>query len=150
MKYCLLLVILLSVIFDQLSKYIISQNFILGQSITLVPNFFALTFVKNSGASFSILEGKLLFFIIMTIVALALFIYSYWQSPKLLRHKLIYGLLLGGSLGNFIDRIIRGSVIDFLDFHLFSYNFPVFNLADIFICLGAFFWILLALKEGKK
>lgn len=151
MKHKLFLFIVMgAIILDQLSKYLVSTNLLFGQSIIIIPNFFSITHVANSGASFSILEGKRLFFILITIIALYIFITSYLKTAKFISSKVIYGFLVGGTLGNFIDRLLNGKVIDFLDFSFANYNFPVFNLADVFICLGAFCWIILTLYEDYK
>ncbi len=133
-------------IFDFIIKLIIKSKIILNKSITIIPNFFRLTYVENSGAAFSILRGKQLFLIILSIIVIDFIIY-YIYKDKLNKYKVVYySLLLGGIFGNLIDRIIYNKVIDYLDFKIFNFNAPIFNLADTFI----FFGVVLILLEGVK
>ena len=133
-------------IFDFIIKLIIKSKIILNKSITIIPNFFRLTYVENSGAAFSILRGKQLFLIILSIIVIDFIIY-YIYKDKLNKYKVVYySLLLGGIFGNLIDRIIYNKVIDYLDFNIFNFNAPIFNLADTFI----FFGVVLILLEGVK
>jgi signal peptidase II len=120
---------------DQLTKYWVVQTFSLGQTFPLLPGIFHLTYVTNTGAAFSLLSGKVEWLrwlslgVSLVLVALALF------GPVLERwDQLGYGLILGGAIGNGIDRFILGYVVDFLDFRLI--NFAVFNVADSFISIG--------------
>jgi signal peptidase II len=125
---------IVSLILDQLSKYLVVQNFRLGQSLPLLPGVFHFTYVTNTGAAFSLFQGGawlrwLSLFVSLGLIALA------WFGPKLNRfEQLGYGFILGGALGNGIDRFVSGAVVDFLDFRLIK--FPVFNLADTFINVG--------------
>ena len=116
-------------IVDILSKVIIRNTLTLNESIPLIPNFFNLTYVINSGAAFSILEGKQLF----------LFqdlIYYIRKEKVTIFQVFYYSLLISGILGNLLDRIIYNGVIDFFSFQLFSYNAPIFNIADTYIVIG--------------
>ena len=123
-------------IIDIISKIIIKNTMSLNESITLIPNFFKLTYVLNDGAAFSILEGKQIFLIILAIMALGILIY-YVFKEKLTNYRVFYySLLIAGILGNLLDRIVYNSVVDFLDFNLFGYNAPIFNLADTFIVIS--------------
>lgn len=134
-------------ILDIISKNIIKINLNLYESIEVIPNFFKLTYVINDGAAFSILKGKQLFLIILSIVFLLLII-QYINKEKLNNYKLIYySLLTGGLLGNLFDRIIYKGVIDFLDFKILSYSAPIFNLADTFIVISVFLIILEIIKK---
>lgn len=126
---------LISLVLDQLTKYWVVQNFNLTETRPLLPGVFHLTYVTNTGAAFSLLTGKaewlrwLSLAVSLGLIALA------WFGPVLTTfEQLGYGLILGGALGNGIDRFIAGSVVDFLDFRLIQ--FPVFNLADMFINIG--------------
>ena len=139
--YCSILFIL-----DFIVKLIIKNTFILTKSIIIIPNFFNLTYVINDGAAFSILKGKQIFLIILSIPVLFFIIY-YIRKDKLNNYKIIYySLLIGGIFGNLIDRIIYNGVIDYLDFNIFGYDAPIFNLADTYI----FFGVVLILLEGVK
>ncbi|MFH7027795.1 MAG: signal peptidase II [Heteroscytonema crispum UTEX LB 1556] len=122
-------------LFDQLTKYWVVQTFSLGQTLPLLPEVFHFTYVTNTGAAFSLLSGKVEWLrwlslgVSLALIALALF------GPALeIWEQLGYGLILGGAMGNGIDRFALGYVVDFLDFRLI--NFPVFNMADSFISIG--------------
>ena len=132
---------------DQLSKAYIAEIFDLGQSLKIIDKFFYITHVRNDGAGFSILKGQMTFFIIITIIAFILLFYLLIKSDTLIS-KLSYLLMIGGALGNFIDRIRFGYVVDFLDFKIFGYNFPVFNLADSFLTIGVGIMLLSILMEN--
>lgn len=133
-------------IVDLVIKLIIKNNLLLSNSIILIPNFFKLTYVINNGAAFSILQGKQIFLIILSIVVINIIVY-YLYKDKLNKYKIIYySLLLGGIFGNLFDRIIYKGVIDYLDFNILGYDAPIFNLADTFI----FFGVVLILLEGVK
>ncbi|MBF2006286.1 signal peptidase II [Chlorogloeopsis fritschii PCC 9212] len=120
---------------DQLTKYWVAQTFSLGQTLPLLPGIFHFTYVTNTGAAFSLFSGKVEWLRWLSLgVSLALIALA-WFGPILHRwDQLGYGLILGGAMGNGIDRFVLGYVVDFLDFRLI--NFPVFNFADVFINVG--------------
>lgn len=136
------------VAFDQLSKYYIVANIPLNSAIDIIPGFFKVTYVQNFGAGFSILQNQNTLFLIITPIAIISLCYLLFKTKKgdLLT---ISGLLLmiAGALGNFIDRIFTVYVVDFLDFVIFGYDFPVFNIADSFLTIGVFLFIIAILKE---
>lgn len=136
------------VAFDQLSKYYIVANIPLNSAIDIIPGFFKLTYVQNFGAGFSILQNQNTLFLIITPIAIIFLCYLLFKTKKgdLLT---ISGLLLmiAGALGNFINRIFTVYVVDFLDFVIFGYDFPVFNIADSFLTIGVFLFIIAILKE---
>lgn len=140
----------ISALLDQIIKYIFELNLNSGESITIIPNFFSFTLIGNTGAAFSILNSNTIFLIIISLVALNL-IYIYFLKGKELKPKeeVTFGILTGGILGNLVDRIFKGEVIDYLDFTIFSYNFPIFNLADIMIVLSVLY-IALIMFRGEK
>lgn len=119
-------------------------------SVPLWENVFHLTYVENRGAAFGIFQGGTAFFVVFTIVVLALIawlIKKYGRESKLLSLSLVF--VAGGAVGNLIDRILRGFVVDFFDFCLI--NFPVFNVADIFVCMGAAMLIVFVMFfDGKE
>jgi signal peptidase II len=129
---------LLVLFFDQLTKFWVQNSMLPRDSIPLIPGVFHLTYVQNTGAAFGFLRGKTLFFIVVAVLVLGFIIFL---APRLSREKpllgLVFGLLLGGALGNLIDRIRFGYVIDFLDFRVW----PVFNIADMAIVVGVCFLI---------
>lgn len=133
---------------DQISKLLVVNLLTKTDSITIIKNFFYLTYINNDGAAFNILVGKRIFLILIAVLVIVMLI-SYIKKNNI-QNKLelvSISLIIGGSLGNLMDRVIRGYVIDFLDFKIFNYNFPIFNLADTFIVIGV---ILLLLKEIRK
>ena len=137
-------------IIDIVVKLIIKNTMLLYESVSIIPNFFNITYVKNSGAAFSILQGKQIFLIILACIVIISILY-YLNKDKLNNIKNIYySLLLSGIFGNLLDRIIYNGVIDYLDFKIFSYDFPIFNLADIFIFLGVFLVILEGIIGDKN
>lgn len=139
---------LLWVCIDQLTKRIITIFIELEKSITIIPSFFKLTYVRNTGAAWSILEGNRLFLILVSIVAIGLVYFFMIKDKKIEKIEQVgYGILLGGILGNLLDRIVLGYVIDFFHFIFGNYNFPIFNVADIGIVLGTFIIIGIMLKE---
>lgn len=155
----IVLVCMLVVITDQLSKLIFSGILPLNSTIPLIKNFFHLTLVYNTGIAFGMLKGNSRPILIITIIGLALIIYSMKKDllensaslskRKLWLLKIAIGFILGGAIGNMIDRIRFGYVIDFLDFRVW----PVFNFADSFITIGAvvLFWILfMPVKKSTK
>lgn len=145
------LVCIMSIIVDQIIKYIIKANMNIADTINIIPNFFRITFLKNEGAAFSILSGNRLLFIFITVLVLILFYFFLLKNKKIIKTKqLLYGLLLGGIIGNFIDRILYGYVIDYLDFNIGSYNYPVFNIADSLIVISIIWLIVLSVKEDKN
>jgi signal peptidase II len=123
-----------SLILDQLSKYLIVQNLRLNATIPLWTDVFHFTYVRNTGAAFSLFQGGAWLRWLSLIVSIGLIALA-WLGPTLNKfEQLGYGFILGGALGNGIDRFAYGYVVDFLDFRLIK--FPVFNLADTFINVG--------------
>lgn len=134
------------VFIDQLLKGLINIGMNLNQSIEIIPNFLNLTYVHNTGAAFSIFEGAKWFFIITAIIVLNI-IYIFFIKDKELKNSeiVIYSLLISGIIGNLIDRVVFGYVIDFIDVNIF--NFAIFNLADSFIVIAV---VLLLIMMGGK
>lgn len=144
-------IIIISIILlciDQISKLLVVNLLTKTDSITIIKNFFYLTYINNDGAAFSILVGKRIFLILIAVLVIVMLIRYIKKNNIQNKLELVsISLIIGGSLGNLMDRVVRGYVIDFLDFKLFNYNFPIFNLADTFIVIGVF---LLLLKEIRK
>lgn len=138
-----ILVTFLVIIIDQLTKFLINQNINYLKSFQIIKNFFYFTNAHNNGAAFSILSGYNLLFICVTLIAIYLI-------NKYIEKNISFYILLGGIIGNLIDRLIFGYVRDFLDFRIFNYNFPIFNISDICICLGIFLIIIKTIKEDKN
>lgn len=139
------------VIIDQITKWIVVKNMELYEQITLIQDFFYLTSHRNKGAAWGILQGKMIFFyIVTTIVVIGVIYYmqKYAKNDKLLAISLSF--VLGGAIGNFIDRIFRGEVVDFLDFTIFGYDFPIFNVADFSLVVGVTLVLIATFFDEKK
>ena len=154
MSYYLPLV--LAVILDQLTKFWILRSFELYESREIIPGFFNLVYVTNTGAAFSMLAGvdspwRHYFFLGVGVVACAGLTFAYYRFRAAHRfYSLALGLIAGGALGNLIDRLRYGAVIDFLDFHLGGYHWPAFNVADSAICVGAVLFLIVNIIEEKQ
>lgn len=137
-------------ILDQITKSLISTYLKLNESIEIIKDFFYIRYINNKGASWGILENNRILLIGLSIIAIIMIIrYSYsFKKTKLNTYG--FGLLLGGILGNLSDRLIFGYVKDFLDFIIFRYDFPVFNIADISIVIGVVLLIISILKGEDK
>ena len=139
------------IIIDQIVKYAVRTFMYLGESIPIIEDVFHLTYVQNRGAAFSILSGSRIFLIAVPLIAIAVAIW-YLERHKSAHWTLALSLsmIIAGGLGNLIDRIALGFVTDMFDFHFW----PVFNIADISVCVGAGFLVLYTLvfygKTEKK
>lgn len=135
------------VILDQFSKYIVVENMAQGESIPIIEEVFHLTYILNPGAAFGMFAHNRLFFIAIAVVVIGIII---WARREILASpwevKAGCGLFLGGAIGNLIDRARQGLVIDFFDFRIW----PVFNIADIAICIGVGLIIWNLLKTELK
>ncbi len=140
------------VIIDQLTKRIVVENISMGERIPVIENFFYLTLHKNSGAAWGILQDGRLFFLIIIPIVSAIVIYSMIKNVnRLLRFSC--ALILGGAVGNYIDRLLEGKVTDFLLFYIGSYPFPIFNVADMAVTCGTILlavFMLFVYKEPPK
>jgi len=139
---------------DLLTKLFVINNFRLGESINILP-VFNFTYARNYGAAFSMLSDaggwqRWLFGIIALSVSGLLIYWLRKQSFTQYWSNISYALILGGALGNLYDRIIHGYVIDFLHVYWNTSHFPIFNLADVWICIGAAMLVLEAIMEGKN
>ena len=139
----------LVVLLDQVSKAVIEKNFELEESLVVIKGFFSLTYTQNRGAAFGMLQGARVFFIILT-VAIFVLAYFYFRKnkPSGVLEKLAISFIAGGALGNFIDRAFLSYVRDFLSADFI--DFPIFNIADCFICIGAALYILSVFLYDKK
>lgn len=132
---------------DQITKSLIQISDV---HVSIIANFFRINYYENTGAAFSILEGKVPVLIIISIVMLVLIYnmtFSYEGSKS---SNIAFGLLFGGVYGNLVDRVFCGFVRDFIDFKIFGYNFPVFNFADVFIVFGVILLLIVTIKGEKK
>ena len=135
-------------IIDIISKIIVSNLMNVNDSILVIKDFFYITYVRNTGAAFSVFSNNTWLVILISLVIIFFLIwYLYKNKPKSRLEIVGYSMILGGAFGNFIDRIVYGYVIDFFDFYIFSYNYPIFNLADSFIFIGVIFLIICAWRR---
>jgi signal peptidase II len=156
-KYVRLVLVLVTVVvFDQWTKCLIIQHFALGESLPLIPSFFALTYVRNTGAAFSLLHNapdafRIPFFILTPIVILSVVLYFFAKLPaSKVWPGLALSLIVGGAIGNLIDRIRLGYVVDFLHAHWrYVYSWPMFNIADSCIVVGVGILFLESLLASK-
>lgn len=147
-KYGILALVLIAL--DQITKLIVANTMEYGQSISILGRFFELTYVHNTGAAWSMLEGKMGFFYLISIVALAVLGYFFLKTSASEKYtKLGLILMMAGTIGNFIDRLAYQYVIDFLDFVIFGYDFPVFNVADSVLCIGVMFILFDVFLESR-
>jgi len=131
---------------DQISKFWVRYSFDLGQLDPLIPGFFNLTYLRNTGAAWGMLHGYNTWLGLLSIVVLAgLIFFRRSFISNVLEHKIALGCLIGGIAGNLVDRIKLGYVTDFLDFHIGEWHWPAFNIADAAICTGVGIYILSAL-----
>jgi len=132
----------LVVVLDQITKQLVLANIPLYQSISVIPGFFNLTHIRNPGGAFGFLAGgsaqlRNLLFIGVSFVAMALLVVFYRSTPK--THRALSAaltMIFGGAIGNLVDRLRFGEVVDFLDVYLGSYHWPAFNVADSAITIG--------------
>lgn len=131
---------------DQISKVIISLHLKINQSIKVIPNFFNLTLCHNEGAAWGLFSNSQIIIAIGTIFAIAIIYHFIYCFKKNSRNDIAFGLVIGGMSGNLIDRIFFGYVRDFLDFIIFNYDYPVFNISDIAIVIGIILLIYAVIK----
>lgn len=146
------IIALVAFLVDQGTKYLIASRMDIAEQISVIGNFFLITSHRNRGAAFGILEDQRWFFIVITIIVVIGII---WYLNKVMKtnNKLLplaLSLVLGGAIGNFIDRVISGEVVDFLQFNFGSYEFPIFNVADSCIVIGVALIILDSLFDMKR
>ena len=141
----MIIIIILFLFLDQMIKYLVASNMHLNQSINIIKDFFKITYVTNDGAAFNLFSGNILFLVIIAILVIFYIIKNIKTLEK--KEKYIYSILIAGILGNLIDRIFRGFVIDYIDFRIFGYDMAIFNFADICIVCSC---ILLVLMEAFK
>lgn len=147
MKKKYIFIILCLFIIDFISKRVAMYFLSEKESIVLVPRFFSFTLAKNTGGAFSILSGNVIIIVILSLFIIY-FLISVIKKNNYNNFELMcYSLLVGGAFGNLFDRVVYGYVVDFLDFNIFGYDYPVFNFADTFIVISV---ILLFINSFKK
>ena len=150
MKKRIYIVFFFVFIIDLLSKFVISKTLVPLREYFIIPKLFYICSVNNSGGAWSIMSGYTIIFILIAIgVLYYIFKYIIIDNMSILE-ELSFILLIGGIVGNLFDRIIYGYVIDFIGFIIFGYRFPIFNIADICICIGAILLIIDLFRGGRN
>lgn len=149
-KLCYFLAVFL-VLIDQVVKLLVTSNMKVYESIPIFKNFFNITYARNNGAAFSILQNKTYLLLILAFLVIGFIMWYINKQEHLKKIEAIsLGLLLGGVIGNFIDRLLFGIVIDYLDFKIFGYDYPIFNLADSFIVIGVFIMCYIIIRSDIR
>ena len=138
---------------DQVSKWFVVKNMQLGEEITIIEPYLSFLSHRNRGAAWGMLEGQMWLFYIVTVVVAAGIIYYFHKEAQ--GHKLFsisLMLLLGGAIGNFIDRLVSGEVVDFISvlIPVINYDFPIFNIADAALSIGVVTLIIHIIMDEKK
>ena len=142
---------LLVIALDQLTKWMIVKKMEYGESIEIIENLLYITSHRNRGAAWGILQGQMWFFYLITVVvviAIVYYIQKMAKTSRLLGTSL--ALMLGGAIGNLIDRVFRQEVVDFVHTYIFSYSFPVFNIADASLTIGVVLLVIHMFLEEKN
>ena len=158
MKYTrynmLLLIAGLVVVVDQVTKWLIVQNFQMHEALPVIPDFFDLVYVRNKGAAFGFLADtgfRVPFLLTTTMIAVVFLVWFYRQlKPEQVLSRSALSMVLGGAIGNLIDRLRLGEVIDFLDVHWFQHHWPAFNVADSAICVGVGMLLLAQWRDSRQ
>ena len=146
-----LIVAIVTLIIDQITKKVITATMNIGDSYEVIPHFLNITSHRNNGAAWGILSGKMGFFYIITLIILVVLIIFYIKETKYnVFMQVAISLLFAGALGNFIDRLFNGEVVDFIDTNIFGYDFPIFNVADSSLTIGVIFVIIALIKDATK
>ncbi|WP_262421901.1 signal peptidase II [Bacillus aquiflavi] len=139
------------IILDQWTKWLIVKTMNLGDNIEIIKDFLYITSHRNKGAAWGILEGQMWFFYVITVIVIIAIIYYIQKTAR--NHHLFgvsLGLILGGAIGNFIDRVFRQEVVDFINTYIFGYDFPVFNIADSALVIGVILFMIYMFLEERK
>ena len=144
-----LVVSVILVIIDQLTKYFTVQNIDLYEVVEFIPNVVSLTYIRNTGAAFSILEGQMWFFYIVTVVVAAgLIYYMYTEARENKILGFLLSLILAGAIGNFIDRLFLQYVVDMIKLEFI--DFAIFNVADSYLTVGVILLLIYTFYDERK
>lgn len=145
------IIAVLIILLDQFTKWLVVKYMELGESIQLIENFLYLTSHRNRGAAWGILQGQMWFFYIITVIVIVALVFYLEKEAK--NNKLMglsIALMLGGAIGNFIDRVFRKEVVDFVNTYIFGYDFPIFNVADSALVIGVGLIMLQMIREERE
>ena len=148
MKKKVYIISIIGILIDFLSKIFIMNKLSVGESKTIIKDFFYITHVNNKGAAWGLLSNNTILLIIVSVLFTCLFIYYIEKNKLKIYEEISAGIILAGILGNMFDRIFRGYVVDFLNFYIFGYDYPVFNIADTFIVTGVIILMVFYIKEA--
>ena len=154
-RYTLFIVIaIIGILIDQFTKIAVDRSMQLFDSIPIIESFFHITYVRNKGAAFSFLSNaswRLPFFITISVIAAVVILIAFrrLRDDQKLAHVSL-SMIFSGAVGNLIDRVRMGEVIDFLDVHWYRHHWPAFNVADSLICVGVFLLAIDMMLEEKR
>lgn len=142
---------LLVILLDQWTKWLIVKSMEIGESVPVIENLLHITSHRNRGAAWGMLEGQFwLFYIITAIVVVGIIYFMQKEAKGKPLMKVSLAVLLGGAIGNFIDRLFRGEVVDFVQTFIWSYRFPIFNIADAALTIGVILLFIAMFIEDRK
>ncbi|KIP22471.1 Lipoprotein signal peptidase [Anoxybacillus ayderensis] len=139
------------IVIDQWTKWLVVRYMELGESIPVIENVLYMTSHRNRGAAWGMLQGQFwLFYLITIVVVIGIIVYIQRLKPTERLFGVALGLMLGGAIGNFIDRVFRKEVVDFVHTYIFDYSFPIFNVADAALTVGVALLFIQTWMEEKK
>lgn len=146
-RFYWVLLILLSVATDQVTKHLVMQNLDYRKPVTVIQNFFSLTYTRNDGVAFGFLGGgSAAIRVVVILITFATILIVVWTlARQMYHHPVAYislSLVVGGGIGNLVDRVIYHEVVDFLSFTFGTWDFAIFNMADVFVCCGTFLFLI--------
>lgn len=145
------IIALIVIILDQWTKWLVVKRMELGESITVIENWFYITSHRNRGAAWGILQGQMWFFYLITVIVIIGIVYYIQKAAKGKRLLgVALGLMLGGAIGNFYDRVVHKEVVDFIHTYIFNYNFPIFNIADSALVIGVGLLMIQMWQEERQ
>lgn len=133
---------------DQWTKRLVAEKMVLGESIPLIDGWLYLTSHRNAGAAFGILQGQRWLFVAVTVSVVGVIVYTLWRMRRERALCWSLGLILGGAVGNLLDRIRYGEVVDFIDVRIFGYHYPIFNVADSAVVIGGLLLAVTLWRSG--
>ncbi|MTM56956.1 lipoprotein signal peptidase [Turicibacter sanguinis] len=150
--WLIIAIVALTIVLDQVTKYLVASQMTIGQSIPIIDNFLYITSHRNAGAAWVIFQGKMMFFYLITLAVIAVVIV--WMTRLDIKKDkwlmIALALILGGAVGNFIDRVLYQHVVDFIDTYILGYDFPIFNIADSALCIGVVLMAIDAILDMKR
>ena len=148
MKKKIFLLAIIGIFLDQVTKLLVTGFLNLNQVINVIDGFFSITYVRNTGAAWGMFSNNTLIISIISILFLFILIKYIKELPKIdFLYVVAFGLIIGGIIGNLIDRLLRGYVVDFFRFIILDYNYPVFNVADMLIVIGSIVLIISFVRD---